>query len=404
MTMNPWRGLEGLPRDVWILFTTILVNRAGTMALPFLVLYLTKQLHIGPERAGLALLAYGLGSLLTAPVAGRLSDSIGARRVMMFSLFLSGSVLLFFPALRSFRSILATTLLWSVTSEAFRPASFSILSHAVPAARRKAAFAVARLAVNLGMGIGPLVGGFLVRVSYPALFLVDGLTSILAGLVLVLWLGHPKEEAEHGVVRAGSSSSWIPEPRVLFFLFALLPVAMVFFQLHGAFALFLVHGLALPESAFGLLLSVNTTLIIFLEVPLNLATSQWSHRRTLTLGAILVGAGFGMLTLATGFWTAALTVVVWTFGEMILLPGSTAYMAELAPPERRGTYMGYYQMTFAFALSFGASAGTGLLERLGAVPFWSLAFLCGALSATLMARVHEPAREPSPARAAQESA
>lgn len=393
--MNPWRGLEGLPREVWVLFTAILVNRAGTMALPFLVLYLTKSMGIAPERAALALLVYGLGSLVTAPLAGRLSDSIGAGRILKLSLFLSGGILLLFPLLRGFPAILLTTLLWSVTSEAFRPASFATLSHAVPAARRKAAFAVARLAVNLGMGIGPLVGGFLARVSYPALFFLDGITSILAGVVLVLWLG-AAHEAPSGV-RERAGARWFPEAHVLFFLVALLPVAMVFFQLHGAFALFLVHDLALPESAFGLLLSVNTTLIIFLEVPLNLATSGWSHRRTLACGALLVGAGFGMLALATGFWTAALTVVVWTFGEMILLPGSTAYMAELAPPERRGAYMGYYQMTFSFAVSFGASSGTALIGRLGARVFWSLTLLCGVLSAILLGRVREPVREAMPA-------
>ena len=76
--MNPWRGLRGLPADVWIIFATTLVNRVGTMVLPFLALYLTQRLGYPPGLAGFALTVYGVGGLISAPVAGRLSDRVGA--------------------------------------------------------------------------------------------------------------------------------------------------------------------------------------------------------------------------------------------------------------------------------------------------------------------------------------
>ena len=183
---NPWAGLRGLPRQAWLVCVASLVNRTGTMVLPFLVLYLTRELGLSPRAAGLGLAVYGVGSLITTPLAGRLCDRVGALRIMRFSLLVSGLVLFFLPLARGLSSVLAATFLWSVVSEGVRPASFTLLSQVVPPAQRKPAFALLRLAVNLGMSIGPALGGVLATVSFPALFWVDGATSVAAGLVLVL--------------------------------------------------------------------------------------------------------------------------------------------------------------------------------------------------------------------------
>jgi MFS family permease len=388
---NPWRGLSNLPTEVWVLFTTTLINRAGTMALPFLVLYLTEGIGLQAGRAGLAVTFYGLGALVTAPVAGRLCDRAGAVRVMKASLFLSGFVLLLFPLTRGFVAILAITFTWAIVSEAFRPASLAILSDLVAPEQRKAAFAVSRLAINLGMSVGPVVGGFLAMVSFPALFLVDGATSILAGVVLSLspWRTSAQAPAtEHQAHGAASPPlarrGFVRDRRLIYFLLALLPVLFAFFQHEAALPLFLVRDLGLPESAYGMLFAVNTVLIILIEVPLNAAMANWSDRRSLCLGALLTGAGFGALALATGFFSVAATFVIWTFGEMITFPSASAYIANIAPPDRRGEYMGYYQMTFSLAFAVTPWLGTEMLERFGASTLWLTTLALGVVSAAVL--------------------
>src|SRR5437588_108891 len=87
--------------------------------------------------------------------------------------------------MRSYGALLGVVLGWAILAEAYRPAGAAYLSKVVPSAQRKIGFALHRLAVNLGMSIGPLVAGLLAsRVSYTALFWIDGLTSIVAGIVL----------------------------------------------------------------------------------------------------------------------------------------------------------------------------------------------------------------------------
>ncbi len=398
MALNPWKGLEGLPRDLWLICGAMLVNRAGTMVLPFLVLYLTDKEGFGVGEAGFAVTLYGIGSLVMAPVAGAVCDRIGALRVIRVSLLLSGALMFFIPLAHGRPAILGAVLCLAITAEGVRPAAMTLVTEAAPAGRNKASFALLRLAINLGMSVGPAVGGLLASVSFPLIFYVDGATSIAAGLVLsaarlpvveTARAAAVAQQAEQRVRPLRGGLQAFADHRLVFFLAGLLPVFMVFFQHQATMPLYLVRDLGLSEASYGLLFTVNTMLIILLEVPLNLAMTSWPHRRALPLGALLVGAGFGAMGLVAGFPGVALTVVVWTFGEMILLPGASAWVAEVAPAHRRGAYMGLFVMSFSVAFASGPWLGTAVYDRYGSGVLWSLAFVFGCLSAALLAMTRE---------------
>jgi predicted MFS family arabinose efflux permease len=392
---NPYRGLRGLPADVWIIFATTLVNRAGMMALPFLVLYLTKHLGISAPLAGLAISAYGVGGVITAPIAGRLADRIGPFAVMGGSLALTGVVLLVMPLVRSFTMVLALTFAWAVVADAARPATMSALTATTPPGQRRAAIALNRLGINLGMSIGPVIGGFLALVSFPLLFVVDALTSLTAAalLAMLLWrrrraptvtgqaTAMPETAAPVGVF-SKSSVVWRDRTALLFLATSLL-ANIVFAQHEGAMPLYLVRDLHFRESFFGVLFVVNTLIIIAIEIPLNLAMAHWPIRAAIVLATVLIAAGFGGLALAQTALPIAITVVVWTFGEMIFFPTGTAYMAELAPAGRTGEYMGAFSSSIALSLIVGPWAGVALLDRFGGVVTWSAMLLCGLCGAAL---------------------
>jgi len=407
--MNPWRGLRGLPREIWILFAATLVNRCGTMVLPFLVLYLTRVLAISVSHAALALTVYGIAALLTMPIAGGLTDRLGALFVMRCSLLLSGFVLFLFPLAHHFGAILAITFVFAILNESVRPPSLALVSDLVEPEQRKQAFALSRLAVNLGMSLGPAIGGILAVYSFRFLFFADGATSILAGLVLIFaWPGTRRtkatepqwddpEDLGREIEAEGPALLAAPHPaadlrafrnrRMLYFLAALIPTQLVFFQLTSTLPVFLVRYLRLPESFYGTVFTLNTLMIVALEVPLNNATAHWSHRRSPTLGALLYAIGFGSFALASGPAGVFAAVAVWTFGEMILMPGSAAYAAEIAPAGRRGEYMGLYTMSFSFAFSVGPWLGAMLLDIHGPQILWGAAFLSGCISTLLMSRI-----------------
>ncbi|MBX2990869.1 MAG: MFS transporter [Bacteroidetes bacterium] len=386
--MNPWRGIGDLPKQMWLMSFAVFINRAGMMVLPFLVLYLNRTIGYTVKEAGFVVASYGIAALVTASFAGKLSDRFGPLQVMRYSLGLSGLLLFLLPLAHTFAAIVVAVVVWSAISEAFRPAALAFIADITPPEQRKAAFALNRLAINLGMSIGPAVGGFLFVVSYRALFWADGLTALAASALLFMPSWKPFLTTHHAARQAtAQAKATLPafkDMRLLFFLLASLPVLVIFFQHEAAVPLFLVRDLHLPESDFGLMFTINTVLIILLEVPLNLATAHRPHREMLSIGAVLVGVGFGAMVFISEFWGLAATVVVWTFGEMIFLPTSATYMSEIAPAERRGEYMGLYQMMFSLAFALSALVGTAILDQFGATTLWTATLVAGLVSAGMM--------------------
>ena len=387
--LNPWRGLGGLPREVWLLFATNLINRAGMMVLPFLVLYLTRELGFSPARAGLMLAFYGASSIVFGPIGGRLSDRIGTLPVMRASLISSGLVLLLFPLARSFAAVAAMTVLWAGCSEMFRPASLAAITHVVPPEQRKQAFALNRLAINLGMSIGPALGGFLATVSFRAMFAVDAVTTLLAGAVLALtpWRAFSgvNSEARSREGEPVGPATIFHDTTFLIFLSGSFLVGIVFFQHESALPLYLVQYLHLSPAFYGMLFTINTLLIVALEVPINTATAHWPSTRSLIVGCVLFAIGFGALGVIASPLGVIATVVVWTFGEMMLFPAMAAHLAEIAPEKRRGAYMGAYSMSLSVALTVGPWMGTQLLATFGPTVVWSVMFALGALAGLMMA-------------------
>jgi MFS family permease len=193
-------------------------------------------------------------------------------------------------------------------------------------------------------------------------------------------------EVEGSAPAPPSIPAW-QDRRFLAFLLAVFPLTLVFFQHMGPMALYLVDDLHLSKQTYGWMFTINTLMIVFLEVPLNTAMIAWPHGRALALGAVLTAVGFGALAFPGGLGLVVVSTVIWTFGEMVLFPTMSAYVADQAPPLRRGQYMGLYTMTFGMAFTVGPWMGTLLLVHLGGSALWAAAFLMGLVAAFLFRRL-----------------
>src|SRR5262249_4415423 len=169
------------------------------------------------------------------------------------------------------------------------------------------------------------------------------------------------------------------------FLAAIIPVSIVFSQFTGALPLFVVRNLGLSESEYGLLFTLNTLMIVTMEIPLSSRTAHWSHRRAMALGALTIGLGCGLFAFARSYIQVLGIIALWTVGEMILFPTMAVYTSDRAPEGQRGEYMGLYTMSFNLAFRLiGPWAGVVILERFGATPLWLGMLGAGLISAIML--------------------
>ena len=375
-----------LPRPIWAIFWTSLINRMGTMVMPFLLLYLTQHLGIPADKAVRIFWVYGLTTFSCSMAFGWLSDRFGSERMMATSLFGFAAVLMAFPFARTLGQAMVGAFFLALFGESFRPAVVSTIAHHARGPQRKIAFAFHRLAINAGMSIGPLLGGFLYARSYKSIFWVDAVSSLCALAIIVFFLWpHARRPLEAGApartLPKGGFAHALTDRALLALTFSLVPVMMVFHQHDSTLSLFVTRHLGLSEAWYGSLFTVNTLLIVLLEVPLNVKTSAWEDRYAMTLGALLFALGFGFMAFASTIGVLYACVALWTFGEMILFPTMSNYVTHLAPPGYVGLYTGLYSMSFSLAFVLGPWVGAKILVHGGPQALW---FVCGALGTVSM--------------------
>ena len=390
---------SGLPRAAWALALLELVNRSGTMVVFFLTLYMTRHLGFSLAETGRAMSAYGLGSVVGTYFGGRLCDRIGAYHVQKISLASCGVLLVALSLPRTPWAVAGLLFFLAVAHEALHPANATATAQICAPELRPRGFALHRLAGNLGVSIGPVVGGFLALSDYRWLFWVDGLTS-LAAAGLALWL-LPTAGPHDGTHGRPTRSAWRDRGFVAILPLAL-GVGLIFVQMINAFPVYMRTAYGLAENAIGGLLAVNTTMIVTIEMLL----MHWLRRarpgRVASVGALLLGLGFALMPLGHGGLYAVFTVMVWTMGEILTLPMLMTLVSTRADEASQGEYQGLCSLAFAAAWVIGPSLGMGIYGRFGSEALW---YACGLLGIALsigFGRVR--GRSPRPADAGTERA
>jgi predicted MFS family arabinose efflux permease len=392
-------AFAGLGRSVWLLSIASLINRAGTMVMPFLLLFLIEKRGFTKIEAGRTLALYGLAAMFASYAGGRLCDRFGAVRILKASLLLTGFAFLALGRVEGRLAICGMVILLSLVGEVFRAANLTALTAASAPGERSQSIALLRLAINAGMAVGPSAGGLLAAYGYDWLFVVDGLTSILAaGLLQIAFPGGstavpaPPREASPPPRRSAFRDR--PLLAILALVFLLNTVT---FQIASTFPLSLRDLYGFSKAWIGLTLAVNTVIIILFEMVLVHSLRRRDPLKVAGVGAVLFCGGFALLPFGRGFAYLACTVVIWTLGEMLVFPLVTSAIAARAPEESAGTYMGL--LSFAFSAAFVAAplVGTWVYEQLGPRTLW---LGCGALGLVVGAGFQAVARATSPASGA----
>jgi len=399
-----------LSRTVHLLSVGALVNRAGSFLVPFLTLYLRESLDLSIGFASSALGVFGVGALVASLVGGYLADRFGRKSVMLLSLFGGATILTFFGFLTTPWTILAAIFVFSLFSEMYRPAAFAMIADVTDPSQRTHAFGLMYVAINLGFAVAAAVGGMLAEFSFLWLFWGDAITTGLFGLLIIFWIAetlHKDESQEDGdqetehreVVYQEESVSEVEKSSInttadsgdtslaaavrhimhdgvfLVFCGATFVLALMYMQSFCTFPICLTQQ-GYGAKTYGLIIAVNGALIVIMQLPVTSIVSRYHRGWMMAISAMISGVGFALFGVASLPWHFTAAVVVWTCGEMMGSPLSSAIVSDLAPKRFRARYMGVFTMSFSSSMMIGAPLGGWILNTLGSEYLWGI---CGGL-------------------------
>ncbi len=376
-------SFSGLSKEIWLLSLVSLINRSGTIVILFMTIYLTSELNFTLTQAGFAMSCFGLGSVAGSFAGGWLTDRIGYYSTMIWSLVVSGALFFVLMEMRTFESFCAMVFVVSAVGDSFRPANLASVSAYSKPENRNRSLSLIRMAINLGFAFGSGLAGLLIAfVGYKWLFIIDGVTCILAaGFMKIVLKEKPEiEEKADAINPSIKNGSAYKDLGYLAFVLLLLLNSIVFFQLFSTIPVFYKSHYMLSEDQIGLFMLLNGVIIVIFEMPLIYILEKRYDRLSLIIaGFAMIGVSFLVYNLISGWLVAIiLSVVIISIGEVISFPFSNAFALSRSSVGRRGQFMGLYTMAFSTAFIIAPLLGTWIAERYGFTSLWYVMFAMSA--------------------------
>ncbi|SMP24673.1 MFS transporter [Chryseobacterium profundimaris] len=370
-------SFKGLSKESWMLALVMLINRAGSMVLPFLGVYMTNHLHFSIENTGIVLSFFGIGSVIGSWLGGFITDKIGEYKVQSFSLLLSVPLFCLIPVFKTEVGVAVIILIQSIVSDAFRPAnSVAITKYAKPENITRA-FSLNRMAVNLGFSIGPALGGILSAISYEFLFFANALAAFSAGILYIVFfkkrnkLARLKAKKVKEIIEIKKDSSPYHDGKFLLYCFFCMLFSICFFQLFSTLTIFYKDTAQLSQQSIGYILGYSGFVVVLLEMGLvQVAERYFSLAVTMFLGTFICGLSYAMLGFDHSVITLVISMSLLCVGEIWALPFMATITALRSGKNNKGAYMGLNGISFSIAFIVTPYLGTLIAEKFGFTTLW----------------------------------
>jgi MFS family permease len=380
--LNSYRGL---PKSIYILFIVQVINRFGDFVVPFLTLFLVKQLGFTMVETGFVVTLTALAVIPGAYVGGKMSDHMG-RKVAYIVFQGSAAVLLFSCGfLIHSKWLVGLVVASSFFSGGVRPVLNALITDILPPEQRKAGFSLSYLGINLGVAFGPMVAGLLFNTHLPWIFIGDALTSFLAVALVIFKIdetmpvAHTAHQDEREKSEEGNIVSvLLKRPEILAF-FAINMLYSIAYRQH-------TFGLpvqlneqfgALGSTYFGFMMSVNAITVVAMTLPLNHLTRHLKPIKIMVFSGLLYGIGFGMIAFVDHIAWYVASTVIWSLGEILAATSFGVYLASRSPQNFRARINAVSTVFFSIAAVIGTSGIGYFSDQFGFTAMW---LFIGAIS------------------------
>jgi predicted MFS family arabinose efflux permease len=366
-------SFKGISKEIWFLSLVTLINRAGTMVIPFLTIYLKTDKNFSLDSIAWVMSSFGLGSVAGAWIGGKLVAKIGFYSLMFWSLFLSGIAFIVLQFFNSFIGICIGVFFVMLLADAFRPASFVAVNSYSTDENKTRSLSLLRLAINLGFSFGPAIGGIIIlKIGFSGLFWIDGITCILAGFCFLLLLNNKASKLQKDEGKNLKTNSPYKDFNYLILIFLVFLIGFTFLQYFSTVPLFYKEVFKFNEQEIGLLFFLNGFLIFLIEMPLvkYLEKPNISIYKTIFISLFLLSFSFLILALFSWSGIAIIGILLMTLGEMFNFPFINTLALNRAKKGNMGEYMALFTIAFSLAHILGHNIGLNLIHLFGYYFTW----------------------------------
>jgi MFS family permease len=386
--------LHAYPAQFWLLFLGMLISTTGSsMIWPFWMVYVKRTLDLPLQQVTLLPLINSGVALFTTFVAGPLVDRFGRKWAMIFSLATNGLAYMVMSQATSFPMFILTSSMQGFANPIYRIGADAMMADLLPVEKRIQGYSLFRMSSNLGISIGPVIGGFITTGSYTIAFLLAAAGMIFySGLLFIRAHETKPPELKTEIIRNGRFGGYdiIFSDRIfVVFLAAFMLVWIGVTLIWQLLPVYTITNYQIPENQFGFIFATNALMVVSLQIFVSRSLKGISSEAKLTIGGIIYALAVFGVAFATGFWGFWLCMVVMTIGELVLVPTSTTFVANVAPEDMRGRYMSIYGLAQTTAHGIGPLMGGYLSDNIGPKFIWyggGLVALVGAAGFRLLSR------------------
>ena len=373
----------GYPRQFWLLFWGVLVNSSGSsMVWPFLTIYLRQRLDVPLTTIALLFTLNALAGMASTSLTGPAVDRFGRKGAMALSLGAGCVFMLALTRVDTLGSAAVLMVFKGFTDPLYRVGSDAMVADLIPPARRAGAYSLLRMIANLGVAIGPSIGGFITSVSYSLAFLIAAGTTLCYALLVGVFMREtiPQWPAEERAKQVRGYGPVLRDRPFMAFCAIYTFAGMAYSLMMVLLPVYVKENFGVPESSYGFIMAANAAMVVLFQYSVTRLTQRYYHLPVLAVGSLFYALGVGSVAWGTGFASFLVSMVILTIGELIMIPTSTALTANLAPPDMRGRYMGVYGLTWSVAMGIGPVLGGALNDQVAPVAIWYAGLVLGGIA------------------------
>lgn len=369
-------------RPFWLVFAGLLINASGSsMVWPFLTIFMRQQLGVPLTTIGLLLSLRSAASMLSTMIAGSVVDRFGRKIAMVGSLLVGAGNMLLMSRATTLGSWIGLMILTGLFSPLFRVGAHAMIADLVEPERRPSGYALIRMASNLGVAIGPSVGGFVTSVSYSYVFYAAATAQLLVALLIFFLIPESAPAMGTDGDRRMGYGPVFRDQRLLSFVGVFILGSLAASLMMVLLPVYAKENFGVPEHQYGFIMATNAAMVVTMQFAITRLTRRYRPLMVVALGSLFYGIGVGSIALGASFGAFLASMVVVTIGEMVMVPTSTAFAANLAPVEMRGRYMGIYTITWEISSGIGPVIGGLLNDHISPASIWHGGLLMGLVAA-----------------------